>query len=61
MSFQQLVFEKCLSGFVSFGKKYIREMSIQGNTFKVITVNQSQQSDPLLPGDTTPPIPAFFI
>ncbi len=30
MSFWQLVFGKCLSGFARFGKKHIQEMSIWG-------------------------------
>ncbi len=41
LSFRQLVFRKCLSGFVHFGKKYIWEISIWGHTFEVLTVNPS--------------------
>ncbi len=44
MSFWQLVFRKCLSGFVCFSKKYIWEMSIRRNTFEVTTVNPHRHS-----------------
>ncbi len=40
MSFWQLVFGKCLLGFVHFGKKYICELSIWGNAFEVMTINR---------------------
>ncbi len=39
MSFWQLVFGKGLSGFVLFGKKFTREMSIRGNAVGFTTVN----------------------
>ncbi len=39
MSFRQLAFGKCLSGFVRFDKWYIREIAIRGQTFKISTVS----------------------
>ncbi len=42
MSFWQLIFGKCLSVFVYFSKNYIWKMSIQGNAFMVMTVNQGK-------------------
>ncbi len=40
MSIWQLVFGIRLSGFVPFGKNYIWDLSIQGNTFEILTLNQ---------------------
>ncbi len=42
MSFWQLVLGKCLSGFVHFGKKYIRKMSNREHALEVLTVNQNE-------------------
>ncbi len=39
MPFWQLVFGKYLSESVHFGKKYSREMSIQGHAFYILTMN----------------------
>ncbi len=45
MSFWQLVFETCLSGFVRFSKKYTRKMSIRGHAFEVLTVNWTRSTN----------------
>ncbi len=37
MSFWQLVFEKSLTGFVCYRRKYIKEIPIRGNAFKIIS------------------------
>ncbi len=39
MSIRHFIFGKCLSRFVHFSKKYIREMSIGGNTFRTLPWN----------------------
>ncbi len=41
MSIRQLVFELHLKGFIPFDKNYVWDLSIPGNTFKILTVNTS--------------------